>query len=99
MTNGSKREEECMSKPGPSEGADAERLKDADPDGLYLHGLEKYPYMMSPKMIAELPGATSQGIRKLLNAGDLKGTRCGTKWVVPQPNLLRYLYENQGGRQ
>lgn len=88
-----------MSKPGSNEGPDAERLKDADPDGLYLHGLGKYPYMMSPKMIAEFLGATPQGVRKLLNTGDLKGSRCGSKWVVPQLSLLRYLYENQGGRQ
>lgn len=99
MTNGSKREEESMSKLewGPS--VDVERLKNADPEGLYLCSLGKYPYMMSPKMIAEFLGATPQGVRKLLNAGDLKGSRCGSKWVVPQLSLLRYLYENQGGRQ
>ena len=73
---------------------DVERLKNADPEGLYLYGLGKYPYMMSPKMIAEFLGATPQGVRKLLNAGDLKGTRCGTKWIVPQLNLLQYLYRH-----
>lgn len=88
-----------MSKPGSNEAVGKELLKDADPDGLYLHSLGKYPYMMSPKMIAEFLSATPQGVRKLLNAGALKGSRCGSKWVVPQLSLLRYLYENQGGWQ
>lgn len=73
----------------------AEKLREADPEGLYLCSLGKYPYMMSPKMVAEFLGATPQGVRKLLNEGCLKGTRCGSKWVVPQVNLLRYLYKHQ----
>lgn len=31
---------------------DEERLKAADPDGLYLFMLEPYPYMMTPDQVA-----------------------------------------------
>ena len=35
-------------------GIDVERLRAADPDGLYLFMLEDYPYMMTSAQVAEL---------------------------------------------
>ena len=34
-------------------GIDVERLRAADPDGLYLFMLEDYPYMMTSAQVAE----------------------------------------------
>lgn len=45
---------------------DEARLREADPDGLYLFMLEDYPYMMTPDHVAAFTGTTSQEIRKLL---------------------------------
>ena len=49
---------------------DENRLKAADPDGLYLFMLKDYPYMMTPDNVAAFTGTTGQEIRKLLNRGD-----------------------------
>ena len=50
---------------------DDEALCGADPGGLFLPALEPYPYMMTPCQIAEFTGLTSQGVRKLLAAGEM----------------------------
>ena len=47
---------------------DEQRLRDADPDGLYLFMLEPYPYMMTPDQVADFTGSTGQEIRKLLKS-------------------------------
>lgn len=39
---------------------DERRLRDADPDGLYLFMLEPYPYMMQPGKPRETPGSLTQ---------------------------------------
>ena len=36
---------------------DEQRLRDADPDGLYLFMLEPYPYMMTPDQVADFTGS------------------------------------------
>lgn len=54
---------------------DETRLRNADPDGLYLFMLEDYPYMMTPDHVAAFTGATSQEIRKLLCRGEMQGRR------------------------
>ena len=76
---------------------DEARLKAADPDGLYLFMLEQYPYMMTPCQIAEFTGLTSQGVRKLLAAGEMRGVKFGSKWLVPKLCLLRYLNRREDG--
>ena len=68
-----------------------DRLLEADPDGLYLFALEKYPYMMTPDQVAEFTGTSSQGVRKVLSRGDMSGCRIGNRWFVPKLALLRYL--------
>ena len=65
-------------------GIDVERLRAADPDGLYLFMLEDYPYMMTSAQVAEFTCATSQGCR------------VGKKWLVPKLALLNYLYKDEG---
>lgn len=70
---------------------DEKRLRDADPDGLYLFMLEPYPYMMTPDQVADFTGSTGQEIRKLLNRGDIQGCRIGIKWCIPKLGLLNYL--------
>ncbi|WP_139651787.1 helix-turn-helix domain-containing protein [Raoultibacter phocaeensis] len=67
---------------------------EADPERIYLPMLEGLPYMMNTRQVAEALNVTAQEIRKLLNGGELRGTRVGTTWIVPKPQLLRYLYEN-----
>ena len=62
---------------------DENRLKAADPDGLYLFMLKDYPYMMTPE------------IRKLLNRGEIQGCRIGVRWLVPKLGLLNYLYKDR----
>ena len=42
---------------------DENRLKAADPDGLYLFMLKDYPYMMTPDNVAAFTGTTGQEIR------------------------------------
>lgn len=74
---------------------DEERLKAADPDGLYLFMLEPYPYMMTPDQVASFTGTTGQEIRKLLNRGEMQGCRIGIRWIIPKLGLLNYLYRNQ----
>ena len=69
-------------------GVDEERLRAADPDGLYLFALERYPYMMTSAQVAEF--------RRLLARGELKGCRVGKKWLVPKLALLNYLYKGEG---
>lgn len=80
---------------------DETRLREADPDGLYLFMLEDYPYMMTPDHVAAFTGTTSQEIRKLLCRGDMQGCRIGIRWFVPKLGLLNYLYkdrrEKEGG--
>ena len=70
---------------------DEKRLRDADPDGLYLFMLEPYPYMMTPDQVADFTGSTGQEIRQLLNRGDIQGCRIGIKWCIPKLGLLNYL--------
>lgn len=77
-------------------GVDEERLRAADPDGLYLFVLERYPYMMTSAQVAEFTCATSQEVRRLLARGELKGCRVGKKWLVPKLALLNYLYKGEG---
>lgn len=74
---------------------DEERLRAADPDGLYLFMLEPYPYMMTPDHVAAFTGTTSQEIRKLLCRGDMQGCRIGIRWFIPKLGLLNYLYRNR----
>lgn len=80
---------------------DEARLREADPDGLYLFMLEEYPYMMTPGHVAAFTGTTSQEIRKLLCRGDMQGCRIGIRWFIPKLGLLNYLYkdrrEKEGG--
>ena len=45
-------------------GIDEERLRAADPDGLYLFMLRDYPYMMTPKHVAEFTGTSGQEGRR-----------------------------------
>ena len=61
---------------------DENRLKAADPVGLYLFMLKAYPYMMTPDNVATFTGTTGQEIRKLLNRGELQGCRIGVRWLV-----------------
>ena len=75
--------------------ADEQRLKAADPDGLYLFMLENYPYMMTPDHVAAFTGTTSQEIRKLLGRGEMQGCRIGIRWLVPKLGLLNYLYKDR----
>lgn len=77
---------------------DALALEGADPDGLFLVALRHYPYMMTPKQVADFLGLTPQGIRKLLSSGDMAGCHIGTSWRIPKLCLLRYLYSEQRGR-
>ena len=77
-------------------GIDLERLRAADPDGLYLFALGRYPYMMTTAQVAEFTHATSQEVRRLLTRGALKGCRMGKKWLVPKLALLNYLYKSEG---
>ena len=74
---------------------DEQRLRDADPDDLYLFMLEPYPYMMTPDQVADFTGSTGQEIRTLLNRGDIQGCRIGIKWCVPKLGLLNYLNKNR----
>ena len=74
---------------------DEQRLKAADPDGLYLFMLEEYPYMMTPDHVAAFTGATSQEIRKLLGRGEMQGCRIGIRWLVPKLGLLNYLFKDR----
>lgn len=80
---------------------DEARLREADPDGLYLFMLEDYLYMMTPDHVAAFTGTTSQEIRKLLCRGDMQGCRIGIRWFIPKLGLLNYLYkdrrEKEGG--
>ena len=73
---------------------DENRLKAADPDGLYLFMLKDYPYMMTPDNVAAFTGTTGQEIRKLLNRGEIQGCRIGVRWLVPKLGLLNYLYKD-----
>lgn len=74
---------------------DEDRLRAADPDGLYLFMLEDYPYMMTPDQVAAFTGATSQEVRKLLGRGEMQGGRIGSRWLVPKLALLNYLYKDR----
>ncbi len=74
---------------------DETRLRDADPDGLYLFMLQDYPYMMTPDHVAAFTGTTSQEIRKLLCRGDMQGCRIGIRWFIPKLGLLNYLYKDR----
>lgn len=76
---------------------DGEALRGADPGGLFLPALEPYPYMMTPGQIAEFTGLTSQGVRKLLASGEMRGVKFGSKWLVPKLCLLRYLTRCEDG--
>ena len=62
---------------------DDEALCGADPGGLF--------------QIAEFTGLTSQGVRKLLAAGEMRGVKFGSKWLVPKLCLLRYLNRREDG--
>ena len=42
-------------------------------------------------------GLTSQGVRKLLAAGEMRGVKFGSKWLVPKLCLLRYLNRREDG--
>ena len=74
---------------------DEQRLREADPDGLYLFMLEDFPYMMTPDNVAAFTGTTSQEIRKLLCRGEMQGCRIGVRWLVPKLGLLNYLYKDR----
>lgn len=74
---------------------DEERLRAADPDGLYLFMLEPYPYMMTPDQVAKFTGATGQEIRKLLSKGEMQGCKIGVRWLIPKLGLLNYLYKHK----
>ena len=76
---------------------DDEALCGADPGGLFLPALEPDPYLMTPCQIAEFTGLTSQGVRKLLAAGEMRGVKFGSKWLVPKLCLLRYLNRREDG--
>lgn len=68
-----------------------EMLEEADPEGLYLCALGRYPYMMTPDQISEFTGISSQGVRKILSKGGMLGCQVGNRWLVPKLSLLRYL--------
>lgn len=68
-----------------------DKLREADPMGLYLFALEPYPYMMTPDQISEFTGISSQGVRKILTQGKMLGCQVGNRWLVPKLSLLRYL--------
>ena len=74
---------------------DEDRLKAADPDGLYLFMLVDYPYMMTPVDVASFTGVTDQEVRKLLNKGEMQGSRMGSRWLIPKLALLNYLYRDR----
>lgn len=76
-------------------GIDEERLRAADPDGLYLFMLRDYPYMMTPKHVAEFTGTSGQEVRRVLGRGELRGCRMGMRWLIPKVALLEYLYAGQ----
>lgn len=76
-------------------GIDEERLRAADPDRLYLFMLRDYPYMMTPKHVAEFTGTSGQEVRRVLGRGELRGCRMGTRWLIPKVALLEYLYAGQ----
>lgn len=78
---------------------DENRLKAADPDGLYLFMLKDYPYMMTPDNVAAFTGTTGQEIRKLLNRGEMQGCRIGVRWLVPKLGLLNYLYKDRPAKE
>ena len=74
---------------------DDERLISLDPENLYRFALASYPYMMTPDQVSEFTGISAQEIRKLLNRGELKGSRIGSKWLVPKASLLMYLNKDR----
>ena len=49
------------------------------------------PYLMTPSQVAAFTQTTPAGVRKLLSSGRLKGSRMGSRWVIPKFCLLRYL--------
>ena len=44
-------------------GVDVERLRAADPEGLYLFMMRDCPYMMTPDQVAEFRAQPSYGLR------------------------------------
>lgn len=50
-----------------------------------------HPYLMTPSQVAAFTQTTPAGVRKLLSSGRLKGSRMGSRWVIPKLCLLRYL--------
>lgn len=66
-------------------------LAEVDPDGIYVGALAGYPYLMTPAQVAAFTQTTPAGVRKLLSSGRLKGSRMGSRWVIPKLCLLRYL--------
>lgn len=59
----------------------------APPPGPWL----ATPYLMTPSQVAAFTQTTPAGVRKLLSSGRLKGSRMGSRWVIPKLCLLRYL--------
>ena len=57
--------------------------------------LRDYPYMMTPKHVAEFTGTSGQEVRRVLGRGELRGCRMGTRWLIPKVALLEYLYAGQ----
>lgn len=49
------------------------------------------PYLMTPSQVAAFTQTTPAGVRKLLSSGRFKGSRMGSRWVIPKLCLLRYL--------
>lgn len=47
------------------------------------------PYLMAPSQVAAFTQTTPAGVRKLLSSGRLKGSRMGSRWVIPKLCLLR----------
>lgn len=70
---------------------DERLLSEADPDGIFVGALAGYPYLMTPSQVAAFTQTTPAGVRKLLSSGRLKGSRMGSRWVIPKLCLLRYL--------
>lgn len=75
--------------------ADERLIAEADPEGIYVEALSGFPYLMTPAQVASFTQTTPAGVRRLLASGELRGSRMGTRWVIPKLCLLRYLNGNR----
>ena len=78
---------------------EANALREADKDGLYLDALAQYPYMMTVDNVAEFLGQTRQGITLFLREGRLHGVKSGRSWRIPKTRFIEFLYENENAKE